>query len=327
MIFRTLIEIPKFDFRISHSDTCVFSGSCFAENIGTKLVLNKFSASVNPTGIHYNPISLAESVLMAISLKQISENDVFKANSLFNHFNFHSKFSDIDKTKAINNFNSSLENFKQTLIKSKYFFVTFGTSFVYKLKENYKIVSNCHKLPEKLFVREFLSLQEITDTWIKLIQKLREINPEIKFIFSISPIRHLKDGGIENQQSKSNLILSVKNIIEETICSFYFPAYEIMNDELRDYRFYADDMIHPSKLAIDYIYEKFANSFFSQASKNLNTQIEKINLAYNHKIFNPNSEAHKNFCLNILKTINKVKNQYSFLDFTNEIRHFESFLK
>lgn len=327
MIFRTIIEIPKFDFDISHYDTCVFSGSCFAENIGEKLFNNKFNVSVNPTGIHYNPISLAKSVNMAISLKQIAENEVFIANSLFNHFNFHSQFSDIDKTQAIDNFNKAIQTFNEALIKAKYFFVTFGTSFVYKLKENNEIVSNCHKLPEKVFVREFLSSQEIVETWINLIKKIKEINPEIKLIFTVSPIRHLKDGAIQNQQSKANLIISVKSIIENTDCCFYFPAYEIMNDELRDYRFYAEDMIHPSKTAIDYIYQKFSNSFFTIKTQNINKQIEKIISAYNHKVFNPNSDAHKKFCLNILKDIDDLKEQGIHLNFSNEIKYFKSFLK
>lgn len=324
MKFLTLVELPNYDFSISHSDNCVFIGSCFAENIGNKLSQNKFKAFVNPTGIHYNPLSLAKSIEMAINSELIQEKNIFQANSLFNNFNFHSKFSKPSKKEAILSFNSALKQLRNALICSKFLFVTFGTSMVYKNKTDNSIVSNCHKLPAKQFTLNFLDCDDIVSTWLETIELLRKENSGLKIIFSLSPIRHLRDGAIQNQQSKANLCISIKKIIERTENSYYFPAFEIVNDELRDYRFYAEDMIHPSALTIDYIYEKFSESFFDTNTKILNKKIENIINAKNHKVFNPKSEEHKKFCMKVLNDIENLKN--TALNFSDEKAYFNSFL-
>lgn len=315
MKFRTYVEIPEAGFKISHNSRCVFTGSCFAENIGNKVKELKIPTLVNPTGIHYNPSSIAESVKMAISSKQISEENLFEANGLFNHYNFHSDFSDTDKTATVKKMNKSLELLRQSLINADYFFVTFGTSFIYTLADSIKIVTNCHKLPEKNFIRIFLGLEETVAIWKSLLNELKTINPNLKIVFTVSPVRHFRDGATQNQQSKSALLLAIKELVETNMNIYYFPAYEIMNDELRDYRFYAADMVHPSETASEYILERFAECYFTESTKEINKKILKIINASKHRAFNPETPDFKKFRISILNQILELNSQFPYLDF------------
>lgn len=318
MNFRTVVEIPDSGLRISHKDTCIFIGSCFAENIGNKVKRVKIPSSVNPTGIHYNPASLANSLKMALNSNIITINDVFNANGLFNNFNFHSEFSAIEKVQAIEKMNESLTTLRTNLINANYLFITFGTSFVYRLAASKEIVSNCHKLPENTFVRDFLNVQETVIIWRMTINELRKYNPELKIVFTVSPVRHFRDGASRNQQSKAALILAVKEIVETTDNTYYFPAYEIVNDELRDYRFFASDMIHPSEMATEYIMERFSDTFFSDMTKEINKKILKVVNAANHRVFNPETEQHRKFCEAMQKQISEINNELPDIDFKEE---------
>jgi hypothetical protein len=318
MNFRTIVEIPDFGLSISHNDKCIFIGSCFAENIGNKVKSLKIPTSVNPTGIHYNPASLANTIKLALDSSRITHDTVFSANGIFNNFNFHSEFSSIDKDFAIEKMNEALSTLRKELEDAKFLFITFGTSFVYRIAESKEIVSNCHKLPENNFVRDFLSVQETVMIWRMTINELKKLNPELKIIFTVSPVRHFRDGAVGNQQSKAALILAVKDIVETTENSYYFPAYEIVNDELRDYRFYASDMIHPSEMATEYIMERFAETFFTDKTKEINKKISKVVSAANHRVFNPKTEQHRKFCETMQKQIAEIKNDFPEIDFSFE---------
>jgi hypothetical protein len=318
MNFRTIVEIPDCGLRISHKDSCVFIGSCFAENIGNKVKSLKIPTSVNPTGIHYNPASLANSIKLAMDSVTITSSDVFLANGLFNNFHFHSEFSSIDKDFAIEKMNEALSTLRNNLADAKFLFITLGTSFVYRLAATKEIVSNCHKLPENNFIRDFLNVHETVMIWRMTINELKKLNPELKIVFTVSPVRHFRDGASRNQQSKAALILAVKEIVETTENTYYFPAYEIVNDELRDYRFYASDMIHPSEMATEYIMERFAETFFTDKTKEINKKILKVANAANHRVFNPKTEQHRKFCETMQKQIAEIKNEFPEIDFSFE---------
>jgi hypothetical protein len=318
MDFRTTVEIPDFLFEINHKHSVIFTGSCFAENIGEKMRKTKINTSVNPTGIHYNPISLSDSVKMAISGVKVTENDLFFANGLWNHFNFHSRFSATDSKLAVNNMNFALESFRDTLKSASYLFVTFGTSFIYENIDTGKTVTNCHKLPPKTFNRRFVNSHETVETWQKLSDELLVLNSKLNIVFTVSPVRHFKDGAINNTLSKSALFLAIKDLMSKNKNHFYFPAYEIVMDELRDYRFFADDMLHPSTVAIDYIWEKFNEAFFSKQTAELNKKIEKIINASKHRVFNSDTDEHRKFCASMLSQIAILKANNPDLDFSDE---------
>ena len=322
MEFRTKIDIPKYSFGISHNDRCLFIGSCFAENIGNKLTATKIPTSVNPTGILYNPISIRESILNALSTKKYVNDDIFLSGGTWNCFDFHSRFSNVDKNACIESINSASQMLKYEIETANIMFVTFGTAFIYELAENGRIVCNCHKQPEKNFNRRLLKVSEIVEAWTDCIEKIMAVNPRLHVVFTVSPIRHCRDGAHQNQISKSTLHLAISELNAKFGNTFYFPAYEIMMDELRDYRFYAADMVHPSETAVQYIWERFGEAFFSEQTKSAITRIEKITAAANHRPLNPQSDEYKKFCIRMLDEIEKVKAEFGGIDFSKEEKSF-----
>lgn len=324
MKFQTKVEIPKLDFEITHKTKCMLSGSCFAENIGNKLDELKFPVLVNPMGINYNPISIGKSIERSIDNRLIDEESLFLENELWNCFDFHSKFSDADKHHALEKMNSSVFKSHKFLKDCKYLFISFGTSYVYNLKSSNKTVSNCHKLPDNIFNRKLLTVDEIVNYWSEILKKLREFNPDIQVVFTVSPIRHKRDGFIANQISKSILFVATNKLIEDFDTLHYFPSFEIMMDELRDYRYYANDMIHPSEMAVDYIMERFAESYFRRETIELNKQIYKIIASVNHRPSNADLINYKKHLDKTLLEIEDLRKQHPYLNFSAEKNQIKS---
>lgn len=296
MKLQTNIQLSKEPHHpINYSSKLLLLGSCFSENMGDKLKYYQFSSIQNPFGILFHPISIENSVTNGINKKEYSENDIFQLNERWHSFDAHSELSNSSKDKILAQLNQSVELTHQRLLESTHIIITLGTAWVYRHIETDTIVANCHKVPQKKFLKELLSVDEIRESLDSMITLIREINPKVNFIFTVSPVRHLKDGFIENQQSKSHLISAIHEVIEPRKHIFYFPSYEIMMDELRDYRFYAEDMIHPNQIAIDYIWEKFANSWISDSITSLMNKVDSIQKRRLHKPFNPNSEEHQKF--------------------------------
>ncbi len=308
MNFRTEIKIPVFDFKITHQDKLMMIGSCFVENISKMLILSGFNVDLNPFGITYNPASVAKNLNTLLEGKKYTNQDLFESQGCFHSYDHHSQFSDFSSGACLNRINERLAESSENLKQISLLMVTFGTAFAYSLKETGKIVSNCHKLPEKIFERNRLNVEEIVSEWDELILKLNRINPEMKILFTVSPIRHWKDGAHENQLSKSTLLLAIDMLIKKYACCYYFPSYEIMMDDLRDYRYYSDDMVHPSNVAIEYIWEKFSASFFDKKTSGLITSWIKIQRNLEHKPFNPNSEQYKELIEKTKLEMNRLKN-------------------
>lgn len=325
--FRTIIDIPESEAKINHNQGIMLMGSCFSDSMGQKLGGYKFPVDINPFGVIYNPASISSSIEILIDNKIFTEEDISFANGRWFSFYHHSDFSHWDKDKCLDLINVSISASHENLKTAHYLFITLGTSWVFKLKKNNRVVSNCHKLPAYEFTRHRLNVEDIASTLQFSLARLQKFNPSLKVIFTVSPIRHWKDGAYGNQLSKAALLLAVERILETNQNCSYFPSYEIMMDELRDYRFYDADMLHISLVAVDYIFEQFADCYFSSETKNLNQDIEKIVKASKHRAFNPNSDSYIKFLKSNLKAIEVLKKKHPYLNFDLEKGHFEDELK
>lgn len=318
MNFTTKIPIAKSANPISYSSKIVSLGSCFAENMGEKFSYFKFDSIVNPFGIIFNPVSIEKLISRVAGNQKFIEDDVFFHNDLWQCFDVHSELSHTDKGQLLVNLNSLIESTNNQITKSTHIIITYGTSWVYRSKSSGNIVANCHKVPQNQFGKELLSVQTIEESIRNTIDLIRKINPDCIFIFTISPVRHIKDGFVENQRSKSHLIVALHNLLQTEhfkLNTEYFPSYEIMMDELRDYRFYAEDMLHPSQTAIDYIWERFSESHISEASHSIMEEVANIQKALAHRPFNPDSDAHQRFLLNLKGRIEKLQQHFPYLTF------------
>jgi len=316
--FRTTFNISKSKSEIDHRCKLISLGSCFSENIGDKLSYYKFKVEINPFGILYNPESIANSLDMLLAQQEFNTHDLFEYKGQWNSFYHHSRFSNANKETCLNQINTAIQKATKVLNEADFLLITFGTSWVYEYKSTNKIVSNCHKLPEKEFKRHKLSVKVIVDRYLNLIEKLKKRNPNLNIVFTVSPIRHLKDGADHNQLSKATLILAVHELVNQFSNVYYFPSYEIMMDDLRDYRFYNEDMVHPSPQAINYIWEKFSETYISNTTVKLMVAIEKIKQAVNHRSFQPESNAHQNFLNATFSKIIEIEQENPDIDFKVE---------
>ncbi|MDR1881296.1 MAG: GSCFA domain-containing protein [Prevotella sp.] len=323
MEFRTKIEIPGSGLLVSHKSRILMFGSCFIENIGNLLVENKFNANLNPFGILYNPQSISQALRLLVENKKFTESDIFEYKGLFHSFYHHSRFSNTDKDKCIEKINGGIERSSADLRQANVLFVTFGTACVFRSKKYGIIAGNCHKLPASDFDRYRLSVYDIVNDWESLIKELKQINPALRIIFTVSPVRHLKDGAHENQLGKSVLLLSVDELRQKDAGLCYFPAYEIVLDELRDYRFYKDDMVHPDTMAIKYIWKRFSETYFDADTCSIIEEWNKIYPAINHRPFNADTDEHKHFLRQTLLKIKAFNEKYPYICCSGETSDLE----
>ena len=318
MNFRTIVDIPQSKIKINHRTKILMLGSCFATNMGQKLIDNKFRTNLNPFGVLYNPTSIAKGIKKLIAGKNFHEEDLFYDKGLYNSFYHHSSFSDTNKDQCLLNINSRLEKASNDLKEADILFITFGTSYVYEYLPTEEVVGNCHKLPSKDFKRFQLSITDILKQWRELILELKTINPSLQIIFTVSPIRHLRDGAHDNQLSKATLLLAVNKLCETNSDTHYFPSYEIVLDDLRDYRFYAEDLTHPNNLAIEYIWQKFKETYLTKESEAIIAEWINIRKAMDHRSFNEESEEHIRFLTQTLAKLDAFGNKYKCIDLTEE---------
>lgn len=320
MNFFTHIALPKSLVDISYLDLNMLIGSCFAENIGNKFIEHKFQVDLNPFGVLYNPESIA------LSIRRLMENNLFDGEELFFHeglyhsFSHHSRFSDTSKEACLQNINKRIALSADNLKKTNRLFITFGTAYCYRLVETGQAVANCHKLPANQFIRERLSISQIVERWEELLDGLFAANKKLKLIFSVSPVRYWQDGVHENQLSKSILLLAIEELKvrfpDEIV---YFPAYELMLDELRDYRFYAEDLFHLSDMAIQFIWERLVDACMNEQTKQLMQEVTQIQKALKHKQFNYSNESHKQFISQTLLKMEQLSAKMPYLCFENEM--------
>lgn len=318
MQFYTKVPIAASLNPISYESQIVSFGSCFSENMGDKFQYYQFRNLTNPFGIIFNAVSIEKVIKRAILDEDFTEEDVFFYDEKWHCFEVHSKLSHPDKDTFLRNLNEILKTTRDQIAVTSHFIITLGTSWVYKTKNETNIVANCHKIPQKEFSKTLLSAFETLQSLKNSIKLVRTINPNCHFLCTVSPVRHLKDGFFENQVSKSNLISAVYQLLKSENHQHnlgYFPSYEIMMDELRDYRFYNEDLLHPSETAIDYIWSRFMETNIEKSSISTMNDIEIIRKGMQHRPFNPDSISHQKFLANLKNQMDIVQSKYPFMQF------------
>jgi len=322
MKFTTPVPITEQEPKIDHNSKILLLGSCFVENIGEKLDYYQFQNLRNPFGIFYHPGAIANFIQKVTERYEYENKDVFYHNEQWHCFDAHSCLNSSSREDLLLKLNQGLEKTRLFIENSSHIVLTFGTSWYYNSLKTGLSVANCHKIDQKEFEKKIFSVPEIENVFNKVVQGLLTLNPALNIIFTVSPVRHLKDGFVENQQSKSHLLTAIHQVIssQQRIspgASFYFPAYEIMLDELRDYRFYAEDMVHPNSLAIDFIWTKFTESWVTKGTTELFKSIEVIHKGLGHKPFNKNSEKHEMFLRMLKEKIKDLSNKIPTNNFKN----------
>lgn len=308
MKLQTQIQLKKqSENPIDYLSNVVLFGSCFSDNIGAKLDYFKFKNLQNPFGVLFHPKAIENLVVRALNEKAFSENDVFFHNEQWHCFEAHSKLSSTSKEDLLENLNNALKSARQHILEASHIIITLGTAWVYRFLESNTLVANCHKVPQKQFKKELLSVEDILVSLNTISASIKKANPKAAIIFTVSPVRHLKDGFVENTQSKAHLISAIHQFLSrkgspslstplKASCSeAYFPSYEIMMDELRDYRFYEADMVHPNATAIQYIWERFKDVWVAPEALKTMEDVDAVQKGLQHKPFNPNSQAHFEF--------------------------------
>lgn len=305
----------KSAFQIDHSHSSLLIGSCFSENIGEKLIDRKFNIISNPNGNLFNPFSIQTSLLALIENTKTNPIHLLQRDHHYFSYQHHSSVNALSETELIENINK-VNHKCHTFLKSAHFlFITFGTAFYYHHKSLNCIVANCHKQSADTFEKRLAKPEEIVQEYERLIKKLNTFNPALKIIFTVSPVKHLKDGVIENNLSKSTLILALHQLVSGNSNCSYFPAYELVNDDLRDYRFYKEDLAHPNQQAIDYVWDKFSDCYFSDSTNTLNEQIYKLHLAMTHRIMQENEGENQKLLDFIRKQKEEIKKLYPEIEF------------
>ena len=319
MDFITPVELPGSLPVLKHTDRLLLLGSCFAANMGAKLVDAKFCCDVNPYGVLYNPLSISAALREIILGKVYGRDDLFCFRNCWHSPMHHGDFSSPDAEEALEKINGRIAAAHGRIFHTDCLLLTFGTAWVYEQKQTGRIVGNCHKLPEREFTRRRLTVDEIVLDYTSLLSGLLARNAGLKAIITVSPIRHVRDGMHANQLSKAVLLLAADRLqaaFPEHV--FYFPAYELLLDELRDYRFYADDLVHPSDMAVRYVWERFSAACFSAGTLRIIEECENIRRALAHKPFRPDSEEYKRFLGQIVLKIDRLNGKYPYLDFQKE---------
>lgn len=332
MDFHLEYKVPALPEAIRHEEPILLMGSCFTENMAAKLKQVKFTTLENPHGILFNPVSIRMAIEDYVHAANYQSEQLFYFNESWHSWKHHSRFSAPEAAMAIQRINASVHEAAEFMKKAGWLMITLGSAFVYRLPGNANNaavppggwVANCHKVPTNQFEKVLLSASEVMEELQQIIQLSRSVNPALKILFTISPVRHLRDGFVENNRSKAALIQAVHQICSSILQVYYFPAYELIIDDLRDYRFYAEDMVHPNYAATQYVWEKFSEACMSATTRKLNAELLQIASAFQHKPFNQNSVAHEQFLSQFYHKTQTLLQQNPFLALETELNYFGS---
>jgi len=342
MDFMVNIDLKKLPRLISYRDKILLTGSCFTEHIGNALADAKFSVLQNPNGILFDPVSVSKSLFSYIDNKQYNESELFYLNEIWNSWQHHSRFSNININEAVKNINASQQRAHTFLKEANWLIITLGSSFSYRLTKQAESskassfgggleealeravvsVANCHRAPSQWFQKHLLEIGETTSILEGCYKRIMQFNKNLNIILTVSPVRHTRDGVVENNRSKARLIEAVHNLVGSFDNIFYFPAYELVIDVLRDYRFYDIDLAHPNYMATEFVLEKFSDSCMDEPSRQLMQEVKKISIAKKHKAFQPGTKAHQQFLMNHFEKVKLLKEKYPFLDLEEELIYF-----
>ncbi len=327
MKFKLTLEATSSNLQIGYQDKMLLIGSCFTENMGAKMQKHLFDVLENPHGILFNPMSVHNALRDYIQCKQYGKEDLFELNELYNSWHHHSKFSDNTVDAALSKINTSIKEAHVYLKEANQLVITLGSAWLYYLTtladgQQGLVVANNHKAPSNWFEKRLMQSAELTSLFQTLVKDLQSFNPGLQIIFTVSPVRHLREGLVENNRSKSVLIQAVHDIIAKTDGTYYFPAYEYVIDDLRDYRFYAEDLVHPNYAATQYVWEKWVETFYASSTQQIMKQVAELQLAIQHKPFNKNSQAHQVFLQNALAKAQTLQKSYPYLNLQKAISFF-----
>ena len=321
MDFRLEFDPPSLSKKIDLSDTIMLVGSCFTEHVFNYLVASKFCAVQNPNGVLFNPDSIANTLSRYVQNKHVSSVELFEKNGLWNHWDFHSNLSCTSQEESLVRMNEAISSAHSFLKHAQWLIITLGSAYVYEM-EGGQIVANCHKMPASFFTKRMLDPEEIISTYTKTIAALKQFNHNLNITFTISPVRHLRDGFVENNRSKSVLIHAVNKLTSQQDYIYYFPSYELVIDDLRDYRFYAEDMVHPNYQATRYVWEKFCTAAINGRSREVMKELDQLNMAFHHKPLHPDSTEHMKFKNKYKEITHSLAERFPSIDLSKEISHF-----
>lgn len=333
MNFMVDINFPAPDQLLAYQQPLMLVGSCFTEHIGNSLQEMKFEVMQNPHGILFDPQSVANSLVSYVQNKQFTEQDLFLQNEVWQSWQHHSRFSGMNKATVVEMINASQNAAHHFLKKAEWLVITLGSSFSYRLTEVVpetqrantvpeQAIANCHRAPAQWFRKHMMTIEETKSVLDNALHQVRYFNPKIKTIFTISPVRHLRDGVIDNNRSKARLLEVVHHLVNKFDRLHYFPAYELVIDVLRDYRFYDVDMAHPNYPATQFVLDKFMSHFVDEPSQQLAAELKKLSIARRHKAFHPETEAHQKFLAAQAAKVRELQSQHPFLDLSDELTYF-----
>jgi hypothetical protein len=334
MDFMVNMELKKLPVPITYRDKILLVGSCFTEHIGNALSELKFPVLQNPNGILFDPASVCKSLVSYTRNTQYTAADLFQLNETWHSWDHHSRFSNVDITEGVRLINESQQRAHEFLKEADWIIITLGSSFSYRLTEQAGSkapsfggglgeVANCHRAPAQWFDKHLLEIDETVTLLDNCYHQLLRFNPKLRIIFTVSPVRHIRDGVVENNRSKARLIESVHHMVNKFDRLYYFPAYELVIDVLRDYRFYDIDLTHPNYMATSFVLEKFTESCIDQPAQQLMEEVKKIIIARKHKAFQPTTEAHRQFLLAHAVKTKELMKQYPYLDLKEELDYFD----
>lgn len=329
MNFRLELNIKPFPKKIQLGEKVFLIGSCFTDHISKKLSTYKFDVLDNPNGILFNPVSIGKAIDTYIEKKEYKESDLFFYNDLWSSWDHHGQFSHPDIDTTLREINNAVNNAHYFLKTANWVIITLGSAWIYKIKNEYlnskagQVAANCHKVPQQHFEHTLMAYDEVNKSIKNIIQKINQFNPSANIVLTISPVRHHREGLVENNRSKALLISAVNEAIKEKDNIFYFPSYELIIDDLRDYRFYAEDMVHPNYQATQYVWGKFTHAFMDEQTLIDMEEIKKIVNAKNHKPLHPNSQPHLQFLKDFLQKALLMQQKFPQLNFNNEIEYFK----
>jgi hypothetical protein len=311
----TPLSLEVSPLQLSYQDHLLTLGSCFAQNLGQRLQEQLYPILINPFGVLYNPCSIAQSLQLLLSDQWLEPKDLVFHQEAWHSWYHHSSFSGTNQQATLEDMNQQLKAARQHLQQTRCLFLTFGTAWIYTWKATNQVVSNCHRFPAQQFERRRLGVEEIVRLLKKALTALHAQLGPLDILFTISPVRHLKDGFVENQTSKATLVLAVQQLVQEVEAAHYFPAYELLLDDLRDYRYYARDLVHPNELAIDYIAQAFEQRHLKKEEQTLRQQVAKLQRAAQHRPRQPHSQAHQQFLQQQLNQLEKIAGQLPIVSY------------
>ena len=316
----TEVPLPKDIPEISYGSSLMFIGSCFASNVGEKFSAAKFDVSVNPFGVLFNPFSVLDSMDRIVERRYFSESDFFRAeDGSYLSLSLHGDFRFATASEGAAAVNALIDTLYERLFGLTHVFYTFGTSQVFRYRPTGEICANCHKIPQKEFSKESMTAGQITNLALSVGESLRSINPDVNIVYTVSPVRYLNEGPLGANAGKGRLFCAIEDILERSGAgNYYFPAYEIVMDELRDYRYFAGDMVHPNSLAVDYIWEKICSCMFGGGTLSVLGEVERIERDCSHRPFNPSGTAYRDFCRAALERIASLEERFPRMDFGPE---------